>query len=840
MRKTKKIISVILCAVIVCSTFIVGVQAKSKKKYVKSISIKKKASITIPASKKSITKTYKVTVKVNGKASKKFTTKSSNKSVAAVKAVGKKIKVTAKKAGTVKIKVTTKAKNLKKKKLSKTLTLKVKKASVKSGGGKNTPAVEPSSATESVPAVAPTMAPTVEPTGETVTQPVSEPETEPADEPARIDEEYETLELRYNEYCDNKVSSFTRMAVKDIVIFAKEDAEYTAEIADTNIADILLDEENKQEFYSVSAGETKADIFEKIGDGEKTKLGTINIVVSNSTMAELADNVFDNDMLKKDVALNYVWLKLNFDKKTYDIGSIIKDALIENEDFGIRFTDKDYTVTYTSDDEKVAVVSEDGVISGVKNGTTYVDANFTFKDGSTTGFSCEVKVTGAAIEKVDGYTIDNVRDYIVGVNTPVELADGTKTPLINFDNAATTPAFKAVQDAINEELEMYGSIGRGFSQKSNHSTDVYNNTRDKVLDFFNADPEAYTCFYVNSTTDGLNKLASALVESEDDVVLTTRIEHHANDLSWRERCKVIYAEVDEKGRVIYDDIEKLLKENKVKIVSISAASNVTGYVNDVHRVAKMAHKYGAKIVVDGAQIVAHRKFSMTGDTPEENIDFIAFSAHKMYSPYGGGAVVGLTEELNKHMPEFYGGGTITVVGDDWQVYKDAPAAYEAGSPNYPGVVGLGKAIDVLSTIGMDKIQAHEKVMNQKMIDGLKKLDNVIIYGDSENIDDRVGVITFNFSDINTFLLAKQLSGLGGIATRRGAFCAHPYVWRLMGVSDEEARGFENCTDANTAGMIRVSFGIYNNEEEIEQFFKIMPDAMKAAKAEQTEEIKAEY
>ena len=386
------------------------------------------------------------------------------------------------------------------------------------------------------------------------------------------------------------------------------------------------------------------------------------------------------------------------------------------------------------------------------------------------------------------------------------------------------------QDAINEELEMYGSIGRGYSQKSNHSTDVYNSVRDKVLDFFTADPELYTCFYVNSTTDGLNKLASALIESKDDVVLTTRIEHHANDLSWRERCKVIYAEVDEKGRVIYDDIEELLKKNKVKIVSISAASNVTGYVNDVHRVAKLAHKYGAKIVVDGAQIVAHRKFNMMGNLDDQNddIDFIAFSAHKMYSPYGGGAVVGLTEELNQHMPEFYGGGTITVVGDYWQYYKTAPAAYEAGSPNYPGVVGLGKAIDVLSTIGMDKIEAHEKVLNRKMIDGLKPLKNVIIYGDTENIDDKVGVITF----INTTFISRELSQLGGVATRRGAFCAHPYVWRLMGIDDETAKGFANCSDVNTAGMVRVSFGIYNTEAEVQKFLNLMPTVMAAAADDQ--------
>lgn len=433
-------------------------------------------------------------------------------------------------------------------------------------------------------------------------------------------------------------------------------------------------------------------------------------------------------------------------------------------------------------------------------------------------------------------TLENVRDYVVGLNQSVLLEDGTETVLINFDNAATTPALQPVMDEVNEKLSMYGSIGRGFSQKSNYSTDLYNNTRKKVLDFVGADEEHYTCFYVNNTTDGLNKLASALIESKDNVVLSTRIEHHANDLSWRERCKVIYAEVDDQGRVIYDEIEKLLKENKVDYVAVTAASNVTGYVTDVHRVAKMAHKYGAKIIVDGAQIVAHREFSMLGETEDENIDFFVFSAHKMYSPYGGGAVVGLTEVLDTHMPEFYGGGIVKIVGDRDQIYKEAPERYEAGSPNYPGVVGLGKAIDILKGVGFDAIREHEQKLIRKLIDGLQEYDTAIIYGDTENISDRVGVVSFNFSDVNSHLLAEQLSKIGGVATRRGAFCAHPYVWRLLGIDPDGAvEAYSSCDSVYTPGMIRVSFGIYNTEEEVDEFLKYLPEAIKAAKAE-TEEF----
>ena len=163
--------------------------------------------------------------------------------------------------------------------------------------------------------------------------------------------------------------------------------------------------------------------------------------------------------------------------------------------------------------------------------------------------------------------MDNIRNYVVGIDEPVELKDGTKQPMINFDNAATTPSLTPVSGMVEEELKMYGSVGRGFSQKSDHSTEFVAETRKKVISFVGADKVdgEYTCVYVDNTTDGLNKLASALVKDKSDVILTTRIEHHSNDLSWRERGTVIYAEVDEKGRVKYEDIEKLLTENKATV-----------------------------------------------------------------------------------------------------------------------------------------------------------------------------------------------------------------------------------------------------------------------------------
>lgn len=411
----------------------------------------------------------------------------------------------------------------------------------------------------------------------------------------------------------------------------------------------------------------------------------------------------------------------------------------------------------------------------------------------------------------------DIREMMFGLETLVELEDKRMVPAINLDNAATTPPFKQVVEEIEEQLRYYGSIGRGKGQKSEHSTVVYTNGRDIVKDFVGANSDIYTVFYVNSTTDGLNKLASSLIESPDDLVLTTRMEHHANDLPWRERAQTVFAEVDEKGRLISGDIERLLRKykGKIKYVAVTAASNVTGYINDVHKIAGLAHQYQAKIIVDGAQIVAHREFRMLGQRAEENIDFFVFSAHKMYSPFGGGAVVGLAEELNKHIPQFYGGGMVEAVCDDAVRYLAAPDLYEAGSPNYPGVVGMLQAMKILKGIGFDYIRDHEQRLMQQALAGLKELDGVILYGDNENTLDRVGIIVFNLRDMTNDVVANILAGYSAIAVRHAAFCAHPYVRRLTGEKEEPNRSEPSCHTPE--GMVRISFGIYNNEAEVDRF-----------------------
>lgn len=416
-----------------------------------------------------------------------------------------------------------------------------------------------------------------------------------------------------------------------------------------------------------------------------------------------------------------------------------------------------------------------------------------------------------------------IRSMLIGLDCKVNIDGGYKVVPINFDNAATTPVLKQGFNKIKKLSEYYGSIGRGLGQKSEYTTRVYSQCRDYILDFFNADKEKYTAIFVNNTTDAINKLSSILVQDVNDIVLTSRMEHHSNDLPWRHKCKTIYIEVDKKGRLNFEEFEEKLinYSGKIKYISITAASNVTGYTNDIHKIASLAHKYGAKIIVDGAQIVAHKKISIKGNNILEDIDYFVFSGHKMYAPFGGGVIIGLKDELKKCSPALYGGGMVDIVTDYQDILLDPPEKDEAGTPNFFGVVSIVESLKIFDKIGFGYIENHEKVLLNKTLKGLKEIDKVILYGDTDNIDDKIGVVVFNVKGINNHDVALALAKIRGVAVRQGGFCSHPYIARLMGISNEEIKNGINDKNFNMPGMVRVSFGMYNTEEEVDIFLNII-------------------
>ena len=416
-----------------------------------------------------------------------------------------------------------------------------------------------------------------------------------------------------------------------------------------------------------------------------------------------------------------------------------------------------------------------------------------------------------------------MRELFIGLDKKVPILGGHKVIPINFDNAATTPVFKCVLNKIIEASEDYGSIGRGLGQKSEFSTNVYNECRSFILDFFKAPSDVYTAIFVNNTTEGINKLSNILITSKDDVVITSRMEHHSNDLPWRSKCILDYIEVDNDGRLKVEQLEQKLIEYKgrVKYISLIAASNVTGYVNDLAIIAKMVHKYGAKLIVDGAQIVAHKRIYMTSDIEGENIDFLVFSAHKMYAPFGSGAIVGLKKYFNELDPDIKGGGTVEAVLDYSEIWLQTPEKNEAGSPNFFGAVALVSGIKELDRIGYDKIEKHEKIILAKTLEGLKSIPRIINYGDVLNYNDRLGIAVFNVDGMYNAQVAKILAGFRAIAVRQGAFCAHPYIKRLLHLSDEEATSYLTNSRCRMPGMVRLSFGVYNSIEEVNTFLNII-------------------
>ena len=411
----------------------------------------------------------------------------------------------------------------------------------------------------------------------------------------------------------------------------------------------------------------------------------------------------------------------------------------------------------------------------------------------------------------------NYRYLFDGVDLTIKLSDGAYVTPICFDNGATTPPFKCVNKEIMKHMQMYGSIGRGKGPKSEYSTRVYEKCREYIKQYFNiAGDNKYTVIFTKNTTEGMNLLANTLINSKCDKVLTTRMEHHANDLPWRYTSNVIYVDVDKEGKVNIGDIEDALINHKgeIKYVTITGASNVTGYVNPINDIARVAHKYGAKIIVDAAQLAPHREINMKGTGNNDSIDFLALSSHKMYAPYGSGVVIGLTEDLKNKEPFLKGGGAVDLVFDYDIYWSEPPSKFEAGTPNYLGVIALYTAMNKLKEIGFDKIQEHEELLKNRLLDGLEGMNRIVLYGTREC--DRLGVVPFNIDGINYENVADRLSYIRGIGVRQGAFCAHTYVRRLLGISDEEAQALLS-RDCKAAGMIRASFGLYNTCQEVDEF-----------------------
>ncbi|MGM0588982.1 MAG: aminotransferase class V-fold PLP-dependent enzyme [Bacteroidota bacterium] len=424
-------------------------------------------------------------------------------------------------------------------------------------------------------------------------------------------------------------------------------------------------------------------------------------------------------------------------------------------------------------------------------------------------------------------TIDDLASSIVGIDQEIPLLDGTKTRYVNLDNAASTPALQQVKETLDTFMPYYSSVHRGTGFKSRLSTIAYDQAHEIIADFVGADHELDTVIFSKNTTESINKLSYRLNFQPDDVVLTSRMEHHSNDLPWRDRCTLVYIDATPEGRLDREDYQKKLElyGDRIKLVTVTGASNVSGFLQPIHWMAEKAHAAGAEILVDVAQMAPHRAVDMKAHDDPQHLDYLVLSAHKMYAPYGTGALIGPKKTFMAKAPEYKGGGTVSLVGENYVKWAGMPDRDEAGSPNVVGAVAMAAAAQTLMDVGMDEVARHEQELLEYAIPKLQAIDGITVYGetDPDKLDEKVGVIPFNVEGVPHFKVAAILGYEGGIGVRSGCFCAQPYVNHLLGQSEEwNQRLDEGITSyENLPGLIRASFGCYNSTDDVDRLVQML-------------------
>ena len=390
------------------------------------------------------------------------------------------------------------------------------------------------------------------------------------------------------------------------------------------------------------------------------------------------------------------------------------------------------------------------------------------------------------------YDINKIRE-----DFPILSREVYGKPLIYLDNGATTQKPRQVVEAItNEYYSVNANVHRGVHFLSQQATELHEASRETVRRFINA-RSTNEIIFTRGTTESINLLASSFADSQmqagDEVIVST-MEHHSDIVPWQLQAakKGIVIKVipmNDKGELLQDEYKKLFSE-KTKLVCVMHVSNVLGTVNPVKEMIAEAHSHGVPVLVDGAQSVPHMKV----DVQDLDADFFAFSGHKVYGPTGVGVLYGKEEWLDK-LPPYQGGGEmIQSVSFEKTTFNELPFKFEAGTPDYIGTTALAKAIDYVSVLGMENIEAHEQELTQYAMQRLKQIESMRIFGEAEH---KSSVISFLVGNIHHLDMGTLLDRLG-IAVRTGHHCAQPLMIRL---------GIE--------GTVRASFGLYNTKEEID-------------------------
>src|SRR3954471_2238121 len=391
----------------------------------------------------------------------------------------------------------------------------------------------------------------------------------------------------------------------------------------------------------------------------------------------------------------------------------------------------------------------------------------------------------------------------VGDDLWVSVLDGGPRQYVDLDTAATSSASVAVTEAVQEFLPWYASVHRGAGIRSQITSARYEEARDIMVRFVGADPATHLALFPRNTTEALNLLAYRLRLTKGDVVATTAVEHHANLLPWARHARLRTVKVDERGTFDVAAVEAALDEYpRPRVLAVSGGSNVTGWLPDLRAIGAAARQRGVLVVVDGAQLVPHRPVDMTA----LGIDAIAFSGHKMYAPFGAGALVVPQRLFADGEPFLVGGGAVGAVSFDDVIWADGPDRDDAGSPNVIGVVAMVASADELRSDGWSSVLAHEEHLVRGLDSELASVPGLTRLGPVTG--DRLPVAAFNLEGVPHGLLAARLANEFAIGTRSGCFCAHPYMGRLLGLSEAEVDRFHADVRAGLRhrlpGAVRVS------------------------------------
>ncbi len=416
---------------------------------------------------------------------------------------------------------------------------------------------------------------------------------------------------------------------------------------------------------------------------------------------------------------------------------------------------------------------------------------------------------------------------VVGGDVEVTLVDERSVRYVDLDAAASTAAFPEVAAAVAEFLPWYASVHRGAGSKSRYATTAYERAREAMLRFagrdVGGDDIAIIC---RNTTEAINHLAYRLALDPGDVVVTTVVEHHANLLPWGRVATRRYVECDSRGTFGLDELRAALRQDPhPRLLAVTGASNVTGWLPPIDEIIAVAHEEGVPVLVDAAQLAPHRRLP-----PEA--DFVAWSGHKMYAPFGAGALVGPRSAFATGDPFLAGGGAVDLVDLDEVAWTDPPEREEAGSPNVVGAVALHAAIDVLEGIGWDVVAAHEEHLARRLAAGLASVPGVRLLGPAKtsspgDVDAgaRHGVptlatVSFVVEGIHHALVAARLGAEWGIGVRHGCFCAHPYLFRLLGLDRSEIETYRDEVrrgdHRNMPGAVRASASAATSDADVDR------------------------